>query len=149
MNFINRYLVKSLFVLVGLLVLQVGVQAHTNEYLDSVDGTHGGTLRTSGPYHLELIVDQGEVIVWVMDHNNEPKPTDGARGQLILFQDDERIVLDLEPDGESAMRGADERISASQSPRATLTLSMRGQPPLQVRFAKIDKPSARKNDHAH
>ncbi|MDV3239355.1 MAG: hypothetical protein LOY58_10950 [Gammaproteobacteria bacterium] len=131
-----------LFLFSGLLMAPFTAQAHTDEHLDAMGGVHGGMLRMSGAYHLELVVDEGAVTVWVMDHGNAPQSTAGARGQLMLLQDGERIIVELEPKGENELRGSDARIAATESPRAVLTLSMSGQPPLQLRFAEIAKPAA-------
>ncbi|BCO32094.1 hypothetical protein TspCOW1_21970 [Thiohalobacter sp. COW1] len=142
--------VKALFMIAGLVAVQPALQAHTDEYLDQHGAVHGGMMRMSGPYHLELVVESGRAVVWVMDHANQPRPTAGAQGQLILFQDGERVVLDLEPDGDSRMLAEDSRISATDSPRAVLTLSMRGQAPLQVRYAELTKAKAKtESDHEH
>ncbi|HSH30676.1 MAG TPA: hypothetical protein VK971_12265 [Thiohalobacter sp.] len=148
--------VKVLFMIAGLLAFQPALQAHTDEYLDAHGAVHGGTMRMSGPYHLELVVEAGRAVVWVMDHANQPRPTAGAQGQLILFQDGERIVLDLAPDGDSRMLAEDSRIGATAAPRAVLTLSMRGQAPLQVRFAELSNTRTKAkaktgagNDHEH
>ena len=152
MKFMIGYLARLLYVVFGLLVFQAGLQAHTDEYLDAEGGVHGGMMRMSGAYHLELIVSDGKVLVWVMDHGNQPQPTQGAQGQLVLFQDSGRVVLDLDPHDESALQAMDSRILATDSPRAMLTLSMRGQPPIQVRFAELSKPEdqhAGHHDHAH
>ncbi|BAZ92946.1 ATPase [Thiohalobacter thiocyanaticus] len=144
--------VKVLFMIAGLVAVQPALQAHTDEYLDQHGAVHGGMMRMSGPYHLELVVESGKAVVWVMDHANQPRPTAGAQGQLILFQDGERIVLNLAPEGDSRMLAEDSRISATAAPRAVLTLSMRGQAPLQVRFAELTKAKARTGtgtDHDH
>ncbi|HSH30095.1 MAG TPA: hypothetical protein VK971_09340 [Thiohalobacter sp.] len=142
--------VKALFMIVGLVAIQPVVQAHTDEYLDEHGAEHGGMMRMSGPYHLELVVESGRAVLWVMDHANQPRPTAGAQGQLILFQGGERIVLDLEPEGDSRMLAEDSRISATDAPRAVLTLGMRGQAPLQVRFAELTKAKATsRNGHEH
>lgn len=144
--------VRVLLMIAGLLAFQPALQAHTDEYLDEHGAVHGGTMRMSGPYHLELVVEAGKAVVWVMDHANQPRPTAGAQGQLILFQDDERIVLSLEPDGDSRMLAEDSRIGATESPRAVLTLSMRGQAPLQVRFAELSGNKSKDkagSDHDH
>jgi hypothetical protein len=139
------------FALLSTLLLPFGAQAHSDEYLDTVGGVHGGMLRMSGAYHLELVISDGAVTVWVMDHGNAPQTTTGARGQLLLLQGGERITVNLEPQDEGALRGTDPRIVAGTSPRAVLTLSMSGQPPLQLRFAAIDRPAAvvGHDEHAH
>lgn len=139
-----------LFMLIGLLMSVPLVQAHSDEHLDAEGGVHGGMLRMSGPYHLELAVADGAVTVWVMDHANAAQSTAGARGELMLLQGNERIMIALEPKGDSELSGADPRIKATESPRAVLTLSMSGQAPLQVRFAEIAKPAAATDDaHSH
>ncbi len=146
----RNLLARMLLLMSGLLLAPLVAQAHTDEILDAMGGTHGGMLRMSGPYHLELVVDEGSVTVWVMDHGNAPQATAGARGQLLLLQDGERIIVELEPQGESELRGSDARIVATQAPRAVLTLSMRGQPPLQLRYAEVTKPaSAADGDSGH
>jgi len=35
--------------------------AQTNEYLDTIDGEHGGQLRMSGAYHFELVTSPGTI----------------------------------------------------------------------------------------
>lgn len=144
----RSFLALVLCLLSGLLMAPFTAQAHTDEYLDTMGGVHGGMLRMSGAYHLELVVNEGTVTVWVMDHGNAPQSTAGARGQLMLLQDGERVIVELEPQGENELRGSDARIVATESPRAVLTLSMSGQPPLQLRFAEIAKPAAAADEDA-
>lgn len=143
MTFFSGYDVKLLLLVLGMVAVQFTLQAHTNEYLDTVGGEHGGMLRMSGPYHLELVVTRGEAVIWLMDHGNEPQPTAGVQGELVLFQNGDRITVDLEPQGESELHGTDTRIEATASPRAVLTLSPPGEAPMQVRFSAIKK----RNDH--
>lgn len=146
----NGYFTKLLFLLAMFIAYQSGVYAHTDEYLDSVGGTHGGMLRMAGPYHLELVASKGEAIVWVMDHGNMPQSVEGIQGQLILFQDENRISIDLTADGESLLRGKDSRINGKGYRYALLTLSINGQPPMQVRFAKTSKLNANEDkQHVH
>ena len=109
--------------------------AHSNEYLATQSGAHGGMLRMSGPYHLEMRIDRGAVRVWVTDHADNPQNTAGARGQVIVLQGADRFAVDLQPQGENTLHGSDQRIAPTPDARAVLTLSMQGQPPLQVRFA--------------
>ena len=144
---------RSLFALLVFMLASVLLtpmaQAHSDEHLDAEGGVHGGMLRMSGPYHLELAVADGAVTIWVMDHGNAAQPVAGARGQLLLLQENARITVDLEPEGESSLSGKDPRIKATDSPRAVLTLSMSGQAPKQVRFAEIAKPAAAADGNGH
>lgn len=147
MKFMIGYMARLMYVVFGLLLFQAGLQAHTDEILDAEGGVHGGMMRMSGPYHLELVVNDGKAVVWVMDHGNQPQRTQGAQGQLVLFQEDGRVVLDLDPHDESTLRAMDSRIRATDSPRAMLTLSMKGQSPIQVRFAELSKPESQLDSH--
>lgn len=143
-----RQLLQWLGVCAGLVLLSPAVQAHSDEYLDRQGGIHGGIMRMSGPYHLELVLARGRAEIWLMDHANQPQPVAGGRGQLTLFQAGERLTLDLQPEGENRMLSEDPRIQPSDTPRALLTLSLRGQSPLQVRFARL-RGEADKDAHHH
>ena len=145
--FFSGYDVKLLFLVFCMAAVQFTLQAHTNEYLDTVGGEHGGMLRMSGPYHLELVVRQGEVVIWLTDHGNAPRSTADIQGELTLFQDGERINVGLESRNENELHGSDPRIVATPNPRAVLTLSPAGESPIQVRFAAIKRNDA--DAHAH
>ena len=47
------------------LALTVPAGAHTDEYFESVQAPHGGQLRMTGPYHMELLAKDGAVPVVV------------------------------------------------------------------------------------
>ena len=42
--------------------------AHTDESLDAMPSPHGGQVRAAGPYHLELVAKDGELVLHVTDH---------------------------------------------------------------------------------
>lgn len=126
------------------------VLAHTNEYLATTTGPHGGMVRMSGPYHFELAVDDGEVRVWVTDHADNPQPIAGAGGQVMVMQGGERFVVELAPDRDNLLLGADERIAAEVDLRAVLTVRMQGEQPRLTRFTTMaeDRPASQQNAHA-
>ena len=39
--------------------------AHTDDYLDTLTTAHGGQLRMAGPYHLELVAKDKEMVLYV------------------------------------------------------------------------------------
>lgn len=133
--------------LVGLALPQTAV-SHSNEYLAKMVGSHGGTLRMSGPYHLELVVDEGEVRVWVTDHSDNPQSTQGAQGQLMVMKGAQRFLVTLSPAGQNVLEGADPRLTDDEDLRVVLTISMVGQGPAQARFAPA-QDAVKKQDGKH
>ncbi len=71
---------------ISLMILQP-VWAHTNESLDAMVPPHGGQVRAAGPYHLELIAKDGELVLHVTDHAWQEIHTDGGEGKAIIQQD--------------------------------------------------------------
>lgn len=134
--------------MVGMVSPQTAV-SHSNEYLATIAGSHGGMLRMSGPYHFELVVDGGEATVWVTDHSDNPRSTDGAQGQLMVMKGGQRFLVTLSPAGENSLKGSDPRLTEEEGLRAVLTISMVGQGPAQVRFAPTqDTPDKHDGSHA-
>jgi hypothetical protein len=122
--------------------------AHSNEYLASMKGAHGGWLRMSGPYHLELVVDEENARVWVTDHADQPQSTVGARAQLMFMQGGKRIMVTLTPGDGNVLEGRAQGIGKSDV-RAVLTLEMAGQAPLQVRFSPPQATVVQDVHHGH
>lgn len=123
------------------------VLAHSNELLATMQGAHGGWLRMSGPYHLELVIDGENARVWVTDHADQPQSTAGARGQLMFMQDGKRIGVTLTPGDGNVLEGRAQGIG--KDVRAVLTLEMAGQAPLQVRFAPPQATVVQDAHHGH
>lgn len=134
--------------LVGFGLPQTAV-SHSNEYLETVVGSHGGMLRMSGPYHLELVVKKGQARVWVTDHSDNPQSTEDAQGQLMVMKGTQRFLVTLSPAGENELRGNDPRLKEGEGLRAVLTISMVGQGPAQARFAPARDTPAKQEPHAN
>lgn len=95
-------------VLGAILVLSIPVEAHKAKHDDSVKALHGGQARSAGPYHLELVVKDGELVLYVTDHEDKAVPTDGARAKATIQHGYEkaRIQVELEPSGDNTLKGA-------------------------------------------
>ena len=52
--------------------------AHTEEFFDSRQSPHGGQMRMTGPNHLELVVKDNEIGVYVMDHADRELSVNGG-----------------------------------------------------------------------
>ncbi|MBI5862371.1 MAG: hypothetical protein HZB64_09380 [Rhodocyclales bacterium] len=91
------------------LILSVPALAHSNAYLDTLQAPHGGQLRMSGPYHMELVVSTpGELTAYVTDHGDAPQMTAGAEGVAKVKNGKKEISIKLEPVGENMLKGKGE-----------------------------------------
>ena len=109
--------------------------AHSNEHLATMKGAHGGMLRMAEMYHFELAVNNGEARVWVTDHGDAPQSTKGAVGTLRVIGGNAAFTVYMAPSGGNELVIKDPRITASKGTRLVLTVSMRGEAPLQTRFS--------------
>jgi len=81
------------------LILLQPVWAHTDASLDAMSSPHGGQVRAAGPYHLELVAKDGELVLHVTDHAGQEIKTDGGEGKANIQQDKagSKITVKLEP----------------------------------------------------
>ena len=80
--------------------------AHTEEYFDSVKAPHDGQIRMAGPFHLELVAKEQEVLLYVTDHADRRISTQGGVGK-VTFQTSKaepKNSLKLEPTDENVLR---------------------------------------------
>ena len=84
--------------------------AHTAKQSGPVKAIHGGQSLSAGPYHLELVAKDGELILYVRDHSDKAIPTDGARAKATIQQGFEKATtqVELEPSGENLLKGTGE-----------------------------------------
>jgi hypothetical protein len=89
-----------------LIIFQPG-WAHTDEQLDTMPSPHGGQVRAAGPYHLELVAKDGELMLHVTDHTGQEINTDGGGGKANIQQDKagSRITVKLEPSQQNMFTG--------------------------------------------
>jgi hypothetical protein len=84
--------------------------AHTDDYLDTLATAHGGQLRMAGPYHLELVAKDKELVLYVTDHGDNPVKTDNgtAKATIRIGKGKAVTTVKLEPAGENQMKGLGE-----------------------------------------
>lgn len=141
MNDIARYLAPFL---TGSLVLLIAAwtffvpaaaDAHSNEYLATMKGDHGGMLRMAGNYHFELVLADGKAQVWVTDHGGTVQSTKGASGTLRVINGSGSVSVRLAPAGGNGLMGTDPRIKLQKGTKLLLVVNMGGDSPLETRFA--------------
>ena len=97
-------------VLAAPLIILQPVWAHTDESLDAMPSPHGGQVRAAGPYHLELVAKDGELVLHVTDHAGQEIHTDGGEGKARIQQDKtgSKITVELEPSQQNMLKGSGE-----------------------------------------
>jgi hypothetical protein len=80
-------------------------QAHSDEHFEKQGGAHGGQMRMAGPYHLELVVGERELALYVTDHGDAPVDTTGGSVKAIITGGKNRYVVILSPAGGNVLKG--------------------------------------------
>lgn len=116
-------------VLIG---LAGAAHAHTDDWFATHATPHGGQVRMSGPYHLELMPQQTDVLVYVTDHGDTPIPTAGWTAQLVTLRGGKKTSIQLKPAGANTLRGKgqvapDAQVVLSVSPKTGEEYSARYQ----------------------
>ena len=96
--------------LAATLIIFQPVWAHTDEQLDTMSSAHGGQVRAAGPYHLELVVKDGELVLHVTDHADNEIKTIGGEGKASIQLDKagRKITVKLEPSQNYMFTGSGE-----------------------------------------
>ena len=94
-------------VLAAPLMCMPPVWAHTDASLDAMPSPHGGQVRAAGPYHLELVAKDGELVLHVTDHAWHEIHTDGGEGKATIQQGKagSRITVKLERSQQNMLTG--------------------------------------------
>jgi hypothetical protein len=66
---------------------------------------HGGAIVIAGTYHVELVVKDGRVDVYLMGHDDKPVPVTGRKGVAILMAGGKSVRIPLEPVGSERLSG--------------------------------------------
>ena len=92
--------------LVVIMVFPFAAGAHTDEYFESVQAPHGGQLRMTGPFHLELLAKDGELMVYVTDHADNAISVDGGLAKATVETGTTKTQVHLHPVGGNILQGA-------------------------------------------
>lgn len=90
----------------GTLAFSFPVQAHTDEFFESVEAPHGGQLRMTGPFHMELVAKEGDLTVYVTDHADNVISVDGGLAKANIENGSIRTQVNLHPVGSNILRGS-------------------------------------------
>ena len=117
--------------------------AHTDDYLNTLTTAHGGQLRMAGPYHLELVAKDKELVLYVSDHGDSPVKTEGGTAKATIQIGKGRVVttVKLEPAGENQMKGLGE-FSVKPESVIVIFVKLAGDEAQSARFTPL-KPKAK------
>ena len=107
-------------------------------------GPNGGQVKDAGKYHLELVVKDTALMVYVAGSKDAKVATKGAIGTATVLVGKTTLSVKLEPGGENALAGSGSFRPAPDM-KVVVSVTLPGQPPLQARFTPIEKtkPSAK------
>lgn len=82
--------------------------AHTEDFFDSRQSPHGGQMRMTGPYHLELVAKDKEIVVYVMDHADSGLSINGGSGKATIQsgKTKPKTTVKLEQAGDNILKGS-------------------------------------------
>ncbi|SHM14781.1 hypothetical protein SAMN05216428_11547 [Nitrosospira sp. Nsp11] len=100
--------VTTLLISAALASMSLCAGAHNEEYFDSKQSPHGGQMRMAGPYHLELIAKDKEIVVYVMDHADTELSVNGGSGKATIQTDrtKTKTSVKLEQAGDNVLKGS-------------------------------------------
>ena len=109
--------------------------AHTEEYFDSKDSTHGGQTRMAGPYHLELVAKDKEIVLYVMDHADRDLSTAGGAGKATVQtgKTKNKISVRLELEAGNMLKGTGD-FTVTPETVVTVFVELPGQEATAARF---------------
>lgn len=147
-------------------VLSLGVQAHTDDYFDTIKGPNGGQVRMAGIYHFELVLVQNNptrskqpVKLYVADHGDQPKASAGATATVLIVSGKQKSTVTLTPAGDNLLVGEAEYVSAEDL-QAVVQVTMPGEghgpinaqakfTPFKVVAEKAKDEGQDHTDHSH
>ena len=145
-------LVAALF---AALTISQPVLAHTDESLDAMPSPHGGQVRAAGPYHLELVAKDGELVLHVTDHLNNGINTSGGEGKANIQQGKAggKTTVKLEPSESNMLTGRGE-FQLTPETVIVVFVKLPEQDPYAAKFAPLKPKSIGKGkkaggDHGH
>ena len=102
-------------------------------------GPHGGQVRDAGKYHLELVVKDTALTVYVIGNKDTKVATKGATGSATVLAGKGTSNVKLESNGENALAG-NGTFQPAPDMKVVVSVTLPGQPPVQARFTPLEQP---------
>ena len=93
------------YVQIGLAIAlcSTGLQAHDDSYFDANSGPHGGQVRMAGAYHVEAVVENDRLALYVTDHGDNRQSTEGWKGRATVLTEGRTARVTLTATGENRL----------------------------------------------
>lgn len=121
-------------------------QAHTDEFFESVEAPHGGQLRMTGPFHMELVAKDGDLTVYVTDHADNAISVDGGLAKANIENGSTRTQVNLHPVGNNILSGSG-AFSLTPSTVVVIFMKLPNQDGYAARFMPL-KPKSEQGKNA-
>ncbi|MFY9308236.1 MAG: hypothetical protein WAQ28_04215 [Bacteroidia bacterium] len=93
-----RNTIKSIVLIA--LMLTAGTTLSLAQEHHAHGSPHGGIVQSAGDYHIELLVKDGNMTVYLLDANEKTVPNKGVTGKAtIMFTDKTSVTVDLTASG--------------------------------------------------
>ncbi len=102
-------------------------------------GPNKGQVKDAGKYHLELVVKDSALTVYVSGSKGANVATKGATGTATVLAGKITSSIKLEPRGENALAGSG-GFQPAPDMKVVVSVTLPGQPSVQARFTPIEKP---------
>ena len=102
-------------------------------------GPNKGQVKDAGKYHLELVVKDSALTVYVTGSKGAKVPTKGASGNATVLVGKGTSNVKLEPGGENMLAGSG-GFKPAPDMKVVVSVTLPGQPPVQARFTPLEKP---------
>jgi len=113
--------------------------AHTDEFLDTQKSPHGGQLRMAGHYHLELVVTEKLLTVYVTDHAGAAVSTRDGTGNAIVLANKAKTTVELKPAKDNVLQGEGQFV-LDPNTKVVVSVTLPGdKEPQQARFEPLMK----------
>ena len=98
----NRYVQLGF----AIALCSTGVQAHDDSYFDANAAPHGGQVRMAGAYHVEAVVENDRLVLYVTDHGDNPQSAEGWKGRATVLTEGRTARVALTATGENRLESA-------------------------------------------
>ena len=102
-------------------------------------GPNGGQVKDAGKYHLELVVKDAALTVYVTSNKDTKIATKSATGTATVLAGKSTSNVKLEPGGENALAGSG-GFQPAPDMKVVVSVTLPGQAPIQARFTPLEKP---------
>ena len=105
---------------------------------EATTGPNGGQLKHAGKYHLELVVKDSALTVYVLGDKDARVATKGATGTATVLAGKDTSNVKLEPRGENALAGGGS-FQPAPDMKVVVSVTLPGESAMQARFTPMDK----------